>query len=814
MKKEVELLSPVGSYESLLASIENGADAVYLGGKLFNARKYASNFDYDELKSAVEYAHVRGVKVYVVVNIILRDDELREAVDYLLYLYNIDVDALIIQDLGLFRTVKNLFPDFEIHGSTQMSINNFFGARLLEELGFSRVVLARELSIEEIHQIHNKTDIELEIFVHGALCVSYSGQCLMSSMIGGRSGNRGTCAQPCRMKYTLVDTRNNKSLNKGFDEKHILSLKDLNAIDDLEDILDVGVVSLKIEGRMKKPEYVATIIDTYRKKIDELDRGEHLDTSSKDKEKMAQMFNRGFTRGFLKSEFGRDMITLDKPNNRGVLIGEVVKSDRENTYISLFGSLNVGDGIEIITSQGEGVGLMLDRVDMVKDTAKIKSVKGVDIGDKVYKTLDEKLNKDARKTFEQIDKHTKHVLDMEIEVIKDKPVKLVVRDGRREAVVYSEELVEQARNVSLSESRVKEQMEKLGNTPYILGNIVIQIEEGTMIRVSALNNLRRLAVDELARVRSNFNNRQSVTRDDLSENIKDLFSFPKNKKEKRKISVKVDDIDKFKKLDLNKLDRVYLNFKESIDEALDSLNEFKSENTIEVYVSTEKILGNDDFKDLKLFLDSVVPSIDGVSASNLGTLKFLKDNYKVKIHADFELNVFNSQSAKTLESLGVESITLSPELKLSQLKSITKYDLAEYEVVGYGYLPLMTLKHCPMAVIKNCKSYDECMSCDFREGYGLLDRKNMIFDFKRIQNSTIVYNSQPIVVAEHLDKIYQNNVDMVRLDFTKEENILEIQSLYYDFANGKIGLSEVEGGVEKLKTKEGITKGHFFRGVL
>ena len=812
MKNNVELLSPVGSYESLLASIENGADAVYLGGKLFNARKYASNFDYDELKSAVDYAHVRGVKVYVVVNIILRDDELKEAVDYLIYLYNIDVDALIIQDLGLLRLVKKLLPDFEVHGSTQMSINNYYGALLLQELGFSRVVLARELSIREISEISKKTDIELEIFVHGALCVSYSGQCLMSSLIGGRSGNRGTCAQPCRMKYTIVDTVSNKSLNKGFDEKHILSLKDLNAIDDLEEIIDAGVVSLKIEGRMKKPEYVATIIGQYRKKLDKLEQDDDSETSVEDKEKMAQMFNRGFTKGFLKEDFGRDIVTLDKPNNRGVLIGEVTKINSDNTYINLDAELVKGDGIEIITKSGEGSGLIIDRIDQSKNIAVIKNVRGASVGDKVYKTLDIELNKSARESFVNASDDTKHLLDMEIEIKIGRPVILKVIDGKKEAVVYSKEIVEQARNISLTEERVHEQMEKLGKTPYILGNIDISIQDGSMIRVSVLNNLRRLAVEELAKDRSNFNNRTEVKLGQLSKEIKDLFAFPKNKIDRKKISIKIDTLEKFKQLNLSKLDRIYLNFKSDIKKAISMIKE--KNNQIEIYVSTEKIIENNDFIKLKSFLNSIIEDIDGVSVSNLGTLAFVKDNFKTKIHSDFELNVFNSQAAEAFKELGVTSATLSAELKLNQLEKISRNDILEYEVVGYGYLPLMTLKHCPMAVIKNCKSTDNCETCDMKEGYGLLDRKDMIFDFKRAENSTIVYNSQPIVVAEYLKQIYQNNIDMVRLDFTKEENIAYIQGIYYDFANDIITLSEVESRVDKLKTKEGITKGHFFRGVL
>ncbi len=811
MKNKVELLSPVGSHESLLASIENGADAVYLGGKLFNARKYATNFDDEELAQAVNYAHGRGVKVYVVVNIILRDDEIKEAIDYIRYLYNIDVDALIIQDLGLFRAIKTLMPDFELHGSTQMSINNHMGAAFLDELGFERVVLARELSIEEIKEINEKTDIELEIFIHGALCVSYSGQCLMSSIIGGRSGNRGTCAQPCRMKYTIVDTVNNKSLNRKFDEKHILSLKDLNTIDNLDEIIDAGVVSLKVEGRMKKPEYVATIINQYRKAVDSIISKNDYKATSSEKDEMAQMFNRGFTRGFLKNDFGKNIVTLDKPNNRGLFIGEVKKTDKNSTYIKLEDSLNVGDGIEIITSSGEGKGLIIDFIEMDGNIAKIKSVREANTGDMVYKTLDIELNKKARESFQEIDQDKKHPLYMEIDIALDQPITLKVIDNGLEVVVKSEELVELARNVSLTEERVIEQMEKLGNTPYRLENIKVSIEDGSMVRVSVLNNLRRYAVEQLIASRSDFNTREKVDNNDLSQKTKQLFSFPKrNNNKSRKISVKVDKLSQFKQLDLNKLDRIYLNFTKDISKAITELKNYNCE----IYISTEKIIENKDFYKLKTLFDSIIDDIDGISVSNIGTLKFVKDNYETNIHCDIGLNVFNSQTVALLSENGVKSVTLSPELKLNQIDKICNNEIIEYEVIGYGYLPIMTMKHCPMSVIKNCKSTDECSTCELKEGYGLLDRKDMIFDFKRTENSTIIYNSQPIVIPEHIKKIYSNNVDMVRLEFTKEDNIREIQDVYYDFANDNIDIDEVERRVDRLKTREGITKGHFFRGVL
>ena len=261
-----ELLAPAGSMESLYAAVENGANAVYLGGKLFNARQNASNFGYEEIKEAIAYAHLNRVKVYVAINILIDDREMDKALDYIKFLYEEDIDAIIVQDLGLAKLVRELFPTLNIHASTQMTINNLEGVKFLEDLGFTRVVLARETPLEEIKRIRRASSIELEGFIHGALCVSYSGQCLMSSVIGGRSGNRGRCAQPCRMPYSIVDKEG--ELLDDWQELHLLSPKDLNTLDYIKELIEAGIKSLKIEGRMKRPEYVATIVETYRKAID------------------------------------------------------------------------------------------------------------------------------------------------------------------------------------------------------------------------------------------------------------------------------------------------------------------------------------------------------------------------------------------------------------------------------------------------------------------------------------------------------------------------------------------------------------------
>lgn len=327
LDKKVELLAPVGSMESLFAAVENGADAIYLGGKLFNARHYASNFGHDELRYAVEYAHLRGVKVYVTVNILIDDEEMREALDYIKYLHEIDVDGIIVQDLGLANMVRKLFPDLPLHGSTQMTINNLPGALFLQNFGFKRVVLARETPLDEIKNIHQNSKIELEGFIHGALCVSYSGQCLMSSIIGGRSGNRGTCAQPCRMTYSLVDYYEDKVLSKSWDKKYLLSPKDLNTIDVLDKVIDSGITSLKIEGRMKRPEYTAIIVKNYRKA---LDLGVNSITA-RDKKDIFDIFNRGFTNGIMFGDFGKSFISYDRPDNRGGPGDELLKR-AQNSY--------------------------------------------------------------------------------------------------------------------------------------------------------------------------------------------------------------------------------------------------------------------------------------------------------------------------------------------------------------------------------------------------------------------------------------------------------------------------------------------------
>ena len=328
----VELLSPVGNMKTLYQAIHNGADAVYLGGKNFGARKYSANFTNEELKEAIRYAHLFNVKVYVTVNTIIYENEVKDFLEYIFYLHKINVDALIMQDIGMIKVVKEKFPNLEVHASTQCHNYNDEGISLLKSLGVSRVVLDREMTLEEIKNL--KTDIEKEVFIHGALCVSYSGCCLFSSLNGGRSGNRGECTQCCRLPYALYE--NNKRIDT--EGNYLLSTKELNTLDNLKEILDTDIVSLKIEGRMKSPEYVGYVTRLYRKLIDNYYNKEEMIITDEERENLKLLFNREFTTGYLFNN--SNIMNIKTPNHLGIEIGKVIRVDKDKVHIKLTKTLN------------------------------------------------------------------------------------------------------------------------------------------------------------------------------------------------------------------------------------------------------------------------------------------------------------------------------------------------------------------------------------------------------------------------------------------------------------------------------------------
>ena len=486
---KIEVLAPAGSMESLYAAINKGADAVYLGGNKFSARAYASNFDNENMQKAIDYAHSYGIKIYVTINTILKENEIEEAVRYVGYLYEIGADALIIQDLGLFKRIKEEYSDLELHASTQMTIHNGEAAIYFKEKGFHRLVLSREMTIDEIKHISTDLMIETEMFVHGAICVSYSGQCLMSSIIGGRSGNRGRCAQPCRMEYTL------KGEKSGEQKGHLLSPKDMCTIDDVNDIIESGTHSLKIEGRMKRPEYVAGVVDNYRKAVDKVLFKKKYNVQE-GKGQLLQLFNRsGFTNAYLKGNTGKDMMSFNSPKNAGVPLGIVEKSGE----IKLKENLSLGDGVRY-RDKGFSVSKILLNGKEVTTAKRGDVVKLFPIdykkGDELFKSLNKQLFDELEDYIKPYNK--KISLNAKVKFIVDSPIELSIVHNNKE-YIFTGEIVQKAEKRPLDKERIEDALKKSGEIPYKLDFIEFTDFEDGFLRIADLNNLRRDALESIAK---------------------------------------------------------------------------------------------------------------------------------------------------------------------------------------------------------------------------------------------------------------------------------------------------------------------------
>ncbi|NIA03231.1 MAG: peptidase U32, partial [Nitrospirae bacterium] len=420
-QKFPELLAPVGSFESLKAAVENGADAVYMGAKGFSARGYADNFEIEELLEAIDFAHQQDVSTYITVNTLVKEKELRDVAKVLELLCSHGADAVIIQDLGILKILTENFPELPIHASTQMTIHNSPGVELLESLGVKRAVLARELSLKEIKQIRLNTSIQLETFIHGALCISYSGRCLMSSFIGGRSGNRGYCAQPCRKMYKL---------DENGDDGHLLSPRDLNLSSRLIDLIHAGVDSLKIEGRMKKPEYVAVVTKTYRDILDRFSKDQNAMVTKDEQQRLAIIFNRDFTEGYISGDPGRSLMTSDFSGNRGTLLGSIIKSDHDTFTLKLEMPLRLGDGI-FVNGSGTSINVILMEGERVKE-APASSIVTIPFqgapppGSTVYKTYDLELIASARKSYSALIK--KIPVSIDVKAKKGDALTILIKD--------------------------------------------------------------------------------------------------------------------------------------------------------------------------------------------------------------------------------------------------------------------------------------------------------------------------------------------------------------------------------------------------
>ncbi|MEA1909271.1 MAG: U32 family peptidase, partial [Euryarchaeota archaeon] len=523
-----ELLAPAGDRESLVAAVENGCDAVYLGAQILSARASAANFTLGELADAIDYAHLRGVKAYVTVNTLVKDSETKDAADLLYHLDKSGADSVIVQDMGLLSLARSIVPGLPVHASTQMTVHNSEGARFLQAMGVKRVVLAREMTLDEIRQVRQNTEIEIETFVHGALCISYSGQCLTSSMIGGRSGNRGVCAQPCRKRYELRTAGRRVET----DGEYLLSPKDLNLSRVLPELIDAGVDSLKIEGRLKRPEYVACAVWIYRRLIDRyLKDPSGYFVSDDESLRLAQLFNRGFTEAYLGKNPRGTLMSRIRPHNRGIRVGTVTRRDSRAGRISveLSGGLNIGDGIGIdeavktVWNAGDsgnvgdigtaGVGMIVRqmyecgrRMGQAGAGMVVEIPSGVLVpaGSAVYKTLDQQLMDALRRTFTSPTPLRKVPVKIRAKAAVGLPFELQIEDMDSNWVcVHTEYVIERAIRDPTTKEQIVRQLTKLGKTVFEVSDIDIEIEGEVFIPVSQLNLVRNDAVSRLesARIR-------------------------------------------------------------------------------------------------------------------------------------------------------------------------------------------------------------------------------------------------------------------------------------------------------------------------
>lgn len=801
--RDVELLAPVGSFEALKAAVQNGANAVYLGGKDFGARASANNFDRDELKEAVKYAHIRGVQVFVTTNTLRKENEIEDFLEYAKFLYDIDVDAIILQDIGMARLIKRELPDFELHASTQMVAHSLEDVKYLESVGFDRVVLAREVTVEEIKYICDNCKADIEVFVHGALCVCYSGQCLMSSMIGNRSGNRGRCAQPCRQRYELIDVYTGEVVNSNGD--YLLSPRDLNAIEEIDKVIDAGVHSLKIEGRMKRPEYVATVIDGYRKTIDEYLATNKLNVSDETINDLYTIFNRKFTKGLLLGDVGKDMMNSQLPNNQGLYVGTVVDYNKKakRLKIKLANTLKKGDGINL---GGGTIGRIIkngniETIGYKGETIELDFVGEARKGQIVFKTSDSELMDRVQATFTQDKEFVKNIIDAKITIkLGQKPILTLKDRHSNEATIEGDKIVEEAMKVALSKEKVETQLRKLGNTPYELDLLEIELDDNVSLPISLLNQMRRDCIELLDKERVSIKNRKYKNKTVKYKPV--LY----NRNKQQGISVKVKNLEQLESALECCVDRIYYEDTNTIDKAMSLAMKYNKK----VIYSAPRIIRNKEYNHLAKANNA---GVESVQVGNYGSIDYFKDK---KLNIDYYLNAFNSETINYYKEIGADTLCISQELNINEIKETIKYTDINIESVVYGYTPLMITEYCPMGVIvRDCKKDKRVAKCK-ESIYALRNSKGDEFRVSQdIFCRSTIYNSNVTCMLDNLYELHEIGINVLRLDFTLEdkETVKEVIEAYQEVLSNDYKLGTKATKLYNKLDEKGTTAGHYYKGV-
>lgn len=816
--KNVELLAPAGNMECLHAAVKAGADAVYLGAGHFNARRGADNFSLENLAEACDYAHLRGVKIYLTLNTVVLPSELPDALELARQAYRCGVDAFIVQDIGISIELSRIMPDVEVHVSTQMNIHDEDGLRAAAALGATRVTLARELSLAEIARLHELAEelgIELESFAHGALCICYSGQCFMSSLVGGRSANRGRCAQACRLPYEL----HNRALHKTLDApgEHLLSPKDLCTANLIPELLHAGVASLKIEGRMKSPEYVQAVVGVYRAVIDRvevaIDRdgvdsvvasdAPELRASEEEMNVLSEAFSRGFTAAYLKAKRGNEIMSYGRPNNRGVFVGRVAKVREGLVFIDPETELHVGDLIEFWTNRGHFVHTIgefkTDRAGRVFFPVE----RAVGKGDRVFRV------RNAEAAFVDDDKLPSVAVCARAELRIGQPALLTftVAAGDASVTVEGPE-VEAARTKAITEKEVREHIDRMGTTPFYLSSLEIDLDEGVGMGFSMLHKLRARAAEELQEaILAHYHARK------LERTPSRAFA-PVVRRGWCKVAALATNPACARAAKRAGADLIYVpaaNYRRGEAVIAGQLSDTAEQAgypkqcipvlpTVSQMFDEEKRNGFDTWKRVK--------ADKPVMVENLGQLLHATEMGAAP-EVGPHIPVTNKLDLQAMADLGAQRVWLSPELSLVQIEELGDMAPMPLGLTIMGQTELMVTEHCLLMSQGPCNQ--KCAECARRKSpHYLKDRKG--YEMPVITDCTgrsHLYNAVQMDVAHLMPEIIGAGVSTVLVDTT----LMNVKETTEKVARAVRARDIAQKDGNKVAKAEGATSGHLFRGV-
>ena len=801
-QKKPELLSPAGSFDAVRAAVEGGCDAVYLGGRQFSARAFADNFSPAELAQVCDYCHLRGVKVYVTVNTLYKQPELTPLLDFVGQLWEMGADGLILQDLGAAQLIRQHFPGFPLHASTQMSAMSREDVHALAQNGFRTAILARELSLPEIEAITAAGEARIEVFVHGALCVCYSGQCLMSSFLGGRSGNRGLCAQPCRLPYHLY--RGPEHLAEG----HLLSPKDMAALPLLPALVQAGVDSLKIEGRMKSPEYVAGVTRIYRKYLDlACAAPDDYRVAEADWKELLQLFNRGgFSEGYFRAHSGRDMMAPERPKPWGLRIGQV------SSYIPKIGRANIrtrealapGDGLEIWTQTEPHPGAGVNQASRPGETIALRVSGDIEKNDPVYRTYDKTLMDELRRFLEKPARKQPVWGKLSLRPQKPAALTLWTEDGHLAHVTG--EVATPAQKRPLAAEVAQAQLARMGDTPFALAGLELDNPGGLFLPMSALNALRRSAAEALSKTIVEKSKRPPVA-------VALPPAQPAPRVRDKALTALVSTPAQCEAAcEARGLQTIYVEPTGALLAQLSDWVAAAHAQGKEIVCATPRLWRESAAATASARMEQAQRAgVDGFLARSAGALAHCQGLGPVM--ADFPLNIFNRESVEFWENQGVRRLCLSPEMTLDEIRTVAN---PACEALMYGHLPLMVTHQCPIGNFDGGKDHRTfCRDKGNAAGFVLRDRKGEAFPLLPDCDACTctILNGKPLFLLKFLHEILDSPLGALRLQFTRETGERTAQMLQATaqvLADGRPGplaqsLIQAAGPT--------ITRGHFYRGV-